>query len=97
MITQAERVIAKFGTAYDLAKALAAVGVKRSHVAIYRWTWPPPKGTGGLIPSGLTFSILAAARKAGVALTEAELSPFPSPREDPARGPAPAVELGDLL
>lgn len=75
--TQAGRVIARFGGACDLWRALHAVGVKRDLAVVYRWDKPKSKGgTGGTIPAASLPHVMKAARMAGVLLTEKDLSPL---------------------
>lgn len=79
VITQAQRVYAKFGGAAALLRALDAIGKPR-----HRWTvesWGRPKeayGTGGIIPSHNWPDLLRAAKHAGVALTEKDMDPRPA-------------------
>jgi len=70
-LTQAERVIAKFGGARKLAKALAL-----DPSTVYKWTYPREKqGTGGVVPNNKIPALLAAARAEGILFTPAELWP----------------------
>jgi hypothetical protein len=78
--TQASRIIAKFGSAANLAKALAQVGCGRDIATICRWTYARGryKGTsttGGLIPTQVMPAILRAARLWGIVITDKELRP----------------------
>lgn len=74
--TQAERVIAKFGSAYRLAKLL-----NRNPSSVYRWTHPKARGgTGGIIPAAAMRELLKIARVEGVLLTPADLDPRPRHR-----------------
>lgn len=76
--SQAHRVIAKFGGVRDLCRSLAHVGTDvRDPSAVYRWTYPKPQGTGGLIPNPAIPGILRAARYEGVMLTDDDLRPRP--------------------
>lgn len=69
--TQAERIIAKFGNARNLAKLLG-----KDPASVYRWTHPVAKGgTGGLIPSSAMIKVMKAARAEGVLLTVEDLYP----------------------
>jgi hypothetical protein len=75
--TQAARVIAKFGGAQVLGKALARVS-GRDRSRVYRWGYPKSKGgTGGVIPSSVIADVLTAARLEGVHLTAEDLDPRP--------------------
>lgn len=72
--TQAERVIAKFGSAYRLARLL-----NKDPAAVYRWTYPKNRGgTGGLVPASAMQHILRVARLEGVLLTPEDLDPRPN-------------------
>lgn len=70
MNNQAERIIAKFGNARQLAAALAEVGAGRDPTAVYKWTYPREKGgTGGYIPAAAVDDVKRAAERRGVQLT----------------------------
>jgi amino-acid N-acetyltransferase len=77
--SQAERVIAKFGGPYKLAKAVAALGragAKLNPATIYRWVYPKAKGgTDGLIPTSSLHLVLEAARYDGIFLSTDDLDP----------------------
>lgn len=76
--SQAVRVIAKFGGARALARALAAIGESayRNPSSVYRWTYPRSKyGTDGVIPTAALSAVVKAARYAGVLLTVEDLFP----------------------
>lgn len=77
--TQAQLVIAKFGTACHLAKLLSAhLGRKISDSTVYRWTYRKEDGgTGGLIPGASLRNILAMAskQKPPVIITRDDLYP----------------------
>jgi hypothetical protein len=76
--SQAHRVIAKFGRPRDLCRALVLAGEDvRDPSVVYRWTYPKPFGTGGLIPNSAIPAILNAARLQGILLTDTELMPLP--------------------
>lgn len=78
--TQAERVIAKFGNARDLARALARLAPERHRnpANVYRWTYPRASGgTDGLIPAKAMADVLAAAAIEGVFLSPDDLDPRP--------------------
>lgn len=65
--TQAGRVLHLFGGAYNLAKALKAVGVSRTPCGMYRWTYRKDEGgTGGLVPCSAWHDILKAAKRLGM-------------------------------
>lgn len=76
-LTQAERIIAKFGNARRLSQAMdrvAKIGGNpnryRSPAVVYRWTYPKERGgTGGKIPSSAMDDVMAAARLEGIILT----------------------------
>ena len=74
--TQAERVIAKFGGCRDVSRALMLLddpAMRRTPATIYKWTWPKPAGTGGLIPVRMHPAIKQAGRLVGVLITSADL------------------------
>lgn len=67
--TQADRVIAKFGSACKLAKLL-----KVCDSTVYRWTYPAANGgTDGMIPVKALRKVLAAAKRAGIVITAQDL------------------------
>lgn len=75
--TQAGRVIARFGSAPALCRALENIGKPRDLTVVYRWDKPKNKGgTGGLIPAHNIPDILKAARHEGILLTDKDLSPM---------------------
>lgn len=70
-VTQAQRVIAKFGGALKLA---AAMDIDAS--CVYRWTYPKSRGgSGGVIPGKSIANVLRVARLHGVMLTAEDLDP----------------------
>lgn len=79
--SQAERVIAKFGGPYRLAKAVAALGDPAKTLnpaSVYRWQYDKSKGgTGGLIPTSSLALVLEAARYDGIFLSTEDLDPRP--------------------
>ena len=76
MISQAQRIFAKFGGVSKLVNALADVGAKRDRTTVYRWNHAKAKGgTGGLIPTEAWPDVTAAARWAGVILTAEDCDP----------------------
>ena len=69
-VAQAARVIALFGNAGKLSKALQRAGITRHRSAIFRWMRPKHLGgTGGRIPSSALDGVMAAARLEGVLIT----------------------------
>lgn len=73
--SQAQRIIAKFGNARDLARALTLAADKgligradvRTPATIYKWTWPIERGgTGGHIPRSAFQALKKAGRLVGV-------------------------------
>ena len=78
-MTQATRIITKFGGARALSLALKQLPDPEDHrhwSVIYRWTWPRHRsGRGGLIPTRTWPAILRAARLHGIYLTEEDMSP----------------------
>lgn len=78
-LTQADRIIVRFGGVANLVSALAAIGRPRTKVTVYRWNHPRSKGgCGGIIPSEALPDILAAARLEGILLSADELDPRPT-------------------
>jgi hypothetical protein len=70
-LTQAERIIAKFGGPATLAKLIG-----RNPASVYRWTYSRAiGGTDGLIPSSALRLVLDAARKEGIFITSDDLYP----------------------
>lgn len=74
-VTQAERVIRKFGGAARLARLLKAVGAPLSTSTVFRWLYEKPKGTGGTIPSRNWEWVFKAARYEGVVITPEDIDP----------------------
>jgi hypothetical protein len=75
-LTQAERVLFKFGGARSLAAILKSIGRPISPSAIYKWTYPANRdGTGGLIPTRALSDVMAAARAEGIYLSSEDLDP----------------------
>lgn len=64
--TQAERVIRAFGGVRPLMRALKAVKCPYNPATLYKWTYPYPKGTGGLVPLHARADVMKAAAKAGI-------------------------------
>lgn len=80
--TQAERVVAKFGGPYRMARALAALpdpAMHRSPSVIYRWLWTKRRGRqnvrNGRIPVNAWDGIQLAARMHGILLTAEDMKP----------------------
>lgn len=80
--TQAERVVAKFGGPYRMARALAALpdpAMHRSPSVIYRWLWTKRPGNrnarNGRIPVNAWDGIQMAARMHGIFLTAEDMKP----------------------
>lgn len=75
--SQAQRVIEAFGGVPALAAALRRAG-RRCRIAeatIYRWTYAPPRGTGGVIPRRSLRKVLTAADREGIVLDSTLLDP----------------------
>jgi hypothetical protein len=78
LMSEAERIIARFGGARKLAKALSKVGKPRDPTSIYRWTYSrKDNGTDGVIPTSARADIVKAARLYGIVLTAEDWLPFP--------------------
>lgn len=76
--TPAEIVIAKFGGARNLMRALKQVDPEMAlnPSSIYRWTYPKSKGgTGGVIPTRTLPKLMKAARLVGIFITSEDLYP----------------------
>lgn len=70
-MSQAARIIAKFGG----ARRLAAL-TKKNPSAVYKWDYPVDRGgTGGMVPSSAVKDVKEAAELAGIELTEADWAP----------------------
>ena len=77
--TQAAQIIARFGGAYPLSRAMRACAdtdasrASRSPSVIFRWTYPRSRGgTDGRIPNAAWPAVLDAARYMGIFLTDKE-------------------------
>lgn len=81
-LTQAERIIHKFGGARELARLFAACGCPRDPATIYKWTYnsgPNRKdGTNGLIPTQAWPDLFRVARYSGVMITAEDMDPRPT-------------------
>lgn len=82
--TQADRVIARFGSPQGLKAAFETAGVPgRDLISIYRWRYPRSKGgTDGQIPNAAWDDIHRAARIEGIVLTAEDLDPRPVVEEE---------------
>lgn len=75
-LSQSERVIGKFGSAPNLARALLAIGSPKTVTSIYRWVYPKEKGgTGGLVPPQAWDAIIKAAHYEGIQITSEDFDP----------------------
>lgn len=75
-LTQAGRILWRFGGAVRLSKILKAIGRPKNYEACYRWDYPKERGgSGGRIPGCAVDDILAAAKADGIILTDADWSP----------------------
>jgi hypothetical protein len=74
-LTQAERVIAKFGGVPELHAALKRNGINRYRTSLYKWKSPKPIGTGGTIPRQALQEVCEVAIKEGIILTAEDLDP----------------------
>jgi len=68
--SQARHICAKFGGEIALAKLL---GINQS--TCYRWSYPSPQGTNGIVPNRYVTKIKSLARFHGVLLTDADWAP----------------------
>ena len=81
MMTQAERIISKFGSVDNLAKALLQVHYPKDTSCIYRWrSIKSSNSRSGLIPSFCLPYVIEAARYEGILLTSDDLDPRPTLR-----------------
>ena len=77
-LAPASKVIAKFGNAYDLSRALSQLAehtgdnkVRRSPSVVFRWTYSRSRGgTDGHVPTSAIAAILDAARLEGIMLAK---------------------------
>lgn len=74
-VTQAERIIECFGGVRPLMRALKAARYPRNAASIYKWTYPWPRGAGGLIPEPALYEIKFVANKVGVRIPKEALEP----------------------
>ena len=79
-VTQAERIIAKFGGKRATFTALKNIGRPYNLSTVYRWTYPRRKssGIGGIIPPDAMRDIVYAARVHGIVLTAEDMDPRPT-------------------
>lgn len=78
ILTQAERVIAKFGGARRLAEAFKTAGFYKGPASIYKWTYPREKGgTAGVIPTKAWPILHKVARLNGVLITAQDMDVRP--------------------
>ena len=75
-VSQARRVIAKFGGATKLSKALTQIGKPKCRVQVSKWDMSiEAGGTGGIIPARAMMDVLEAARYEGIMLSKEDLDP----------------------
>lgn len=75
-LSQAERVVKKFGGVPALIRALKQVGKSRSKATIYKWLYPKEKkGRNGLIPTSAWPDLLLAARLEGIHFSDVDFDP----------------------
>lgn len=76
-MSQADRILAKFGGPTRLAYILRSIGIhSRGQSTIARWRYPKSKGgTGGRIPNQAWPLVFAAARAEGIVITAEDLDP----------------------
>lgn len=78
--SQAERIIAKFGGARKLARALKRLSPDkhRDPATIFRWTYSKSKGgSAGLVPTAALADVAEAARLEGIFLDPSDFDPRP--------------------
>lgn len=82
-ISQAERVIEKFGGVPRLCALLHAIGRPRDRTVIYRWMYSKDRGgADGVIPSTAWPDLILAARMEGIILTSQDMDPRPMSYRD---------------
>jgi len=70
-LSQAQRVIAKFGSASAVGRAIG-----RTPSAVCRWCYSPDDGgTDGIIPGPALRAVLKAAKELGIEITQDDLYP----------------------
>lgn len=75
-MSQAERILLKFGGARRLSRLMKACGRTKDPTSIYKWTYSKEKGgTGGLIPTAAWSDILLVARMEGLLITSEDMDP----------------------
>jgi len=74
--SQAYKLLMRFGSFTEAHKALVGVGCKVCIESLYLWTYPGPRGCGGIIPSNRILDVARAARKIGIILSHEDLSPI---------------------
>lgn len=79
-MTQAQRIVRKFGNARKLARALAQLKDEeystKNPSSVYRWMYAKENGgTGGIIPTRALPLVMRAARLEGIFLSREDLSP----------------------
>ena len=67
---QAAKIVRKFGGERRLARAIG-----KSPSTVYRWSYPPPAGTNGIVPHGAVKLVKAAALRRGITLTTRDWMP----------------------
>jgi hypothetical protein len=73
--SQAQRIFDRFNvTPYGMGKLL-----RMDVTAPYRWLYPAPKGTGGVVPTAAMGRIIRIARREGVLLQSSDFDPRPMP------------------
>ena len=89
-LTQAERIIKKFGGPGRLASILEQIGRSKHRSSIYKWVYPREKGgTGGLVPTAAWPDVFAAARFEGVLITAEDIDPRPQLIKQKRKSPEP--------
>jgi hypothetical protein len=84
-------VVTLFGGARQLTRALKEAGYPKHQACVYKWLYPYPKGTGGLIPDSALKAVKLAAKREGIILTKADLEKTPLiPMADPSTTSMPA-------
>lgn len=96
VLPQATGVFARFGGARGLMRALKAIGRPRNAASIYKWSYPYPKGTGGMIPASAWKDVLLAAKHEGILLKPDDVMPTSRPIFAPHTPPPRKEKKGKL-
>lgn len=71
--SQAERIFTKFGGVRRLVECMKVAGFEYNTATVYKWSYPYPKGSNGVIPTRAWDAILSTARHEGITLTPQDM------------------------